>query len=120
MGDQPLQASILHANGDVQWPPKDEVEKGKNVMIVAKRAFNSFRRNDSRYNNTLSNDELEDSAWKRGDFIAHFPTANKLSLMIQLLEEEGMAELLPPIEERFPFSLPAPGKSNSAGHCWCD
>jgi len=118
--DQPLQASILLANGDVEWPPKDEVEKGKNVMIVAKRAFNSFRRNDSRYNNTLSNDELEDSAWKKGDFIAHFPASNKLSLMIQLLEEEGMAELLPKVEERFPFPLPAPGKSNGAGHCWCD
>eukprot|EP00546_Thalassionema_frauenfeldii_P003757 CAMPEP_0178918282 /NCGR_PEP_ID=MMETSP0786-20121207/13745_1 /TAXON_ID=186022 /ORGANISM="Thalassionema frauenfeldii, Strain CCMP 1798" /LENGTH=721 /DNA_ID=CAMNT_0020591985 /DNA_START=354 /DNA_END=2519 /DNA_ORIENTATION=- len=118
--DQPLQASILLANGDVEWPPKDEVEKGKNVMIVAKRAFNSFRRNDSRYNNTLSNDELEDSAWKKGDFIAHFPASNKLSLMIQLLEEEGMNELLPKVEERFPFSLPAPGKSNGAGHCWCD
>jgi len=118
--DQPVQLSILLARHELQWPPVEEEEVGRHVMVAPKRLFNSFRR-AKLYSKA---DEEEGGQWKSGDFLAHFASKQKYSLMIELLQEENLPGL-PPIEQRYEFSLPAQGSSVSyedtkAGTCWCD
>mmetsp|Transcript_15567 Transcript_15567/g.31494 ORF Transcript_15567/g.31494 Transcript_15567/m.31494 type:complete len:556 (+) Transcript_15567:3-1670(+) len=117
--DQPIQLSLLLAQNELMWPPKDEIEMGQHVMVVPKRRLNSFRRNPL-YSNV---DAEEGGQWERGDFLAHFASNNKYSLMVDLLDQEKLPGV-PPVEERYSFPLPAPGVEHdqytNAGTCWCN
>lgn len=53
--DQPVQLSLLVAQKELKWPPRSEVKSGNHVMIVPKRHFNSFKRDD--YYATTDQDE---------------------------------------------------------------
>ena len=113
--DQPIQMSLLLAQNELTWPPQFEEERGKHVMIVKKRKINSFRRDDTH----SAHDNSEGGQWERGDFIAHFASGNKYSLMLSLMEQEGMPGI-PSIENRYPFPIPLPGEETTAGNCWLD
>ena len=117
--DQPIQLSLLLVQDELRWPPTTEVEMGQHVMVVPKRRLNSFRRNPLH----SQNDVEEGGQWERGDFLAHFASNNKYSLMIDLLEEENLPGV-PSVEERYSFPLPAPDAGHSqyanAGSCWCE
>jgi hypothetical protein len=115
--DQPVQLSLLVAQRELSWPPTSELERGKHVMIVPKRHLNSFRRDDY----YVMTDQEEGGQWHQGDFLAHFASGNKYSLMVDLMEQENLPGV-PPVERRYPFPIPAPGVDNSikSGSCWCD
>jgi hypothetical protein len=113
--DQPIQMSLLLARKELTWPPVSEEERGPHVLIVRKTKLNSFRRNEE----YSTKDVSEGGQWKRGDFIAHFASGNKYSLMLDLMQDEGLPGI-PPLEQRYPFSIPLPGHDTPAGTCWCD
>lgn len=113
-----MQISILIAQKQIAFPPKEEYEVGPNIVVTKKRLFNSFRRDDRH----AGNDASEDGEWKKGDFIAHFATKRKFAEMLRLYAELGLE--LPPVSDRFGFSIPAQGDSEfqeaRSGTCWCD
>lgn len=113
--DQPVQLSLLLAAGELEWPPKIEEERSVHVLIVPKKRMNSFRRDKKFYNQ----DVLEGCQWEHGDWIAHFASGNKYSLMIDMLDKLNMPT--PPVPERFPFPLEDGHHVNEtqSGSCWC-
>jgi len=112
--DQPVQLSLLLAADELRWPPTNEEERGSHVMVVPKRRMNSYRR-DAWFS---QQDLAEGSQWQLGDWIVHFASGNKYSLIIDLLEEIGTE--LPQISARFPFLSKGAAKQDiQSGTCWC-
>lgn len=112
--DQPVQLSLLLASNELSWPPIHEEEYGPHVMVVPKRRLNSFQRDA--IHSVL--DIREGAQWEPGDWIAHFASGKKFSLMIDLLKDMGMPT--PPISVRFPFvDQIADSQETNVGTCWC-
>jgi hypothetical protein len=108
--DQPVQLSLLLAENELEWPAKTEEERGPHTLIVQKRKLNSFYR-DAVYQKT---DLEEGGHWESGDFIAHVASGSKYSLMIDVLQGEGLRGI-PLLARRYEFPLPVRGTETEAG-----
>ena len=100
--DQPAQISLLLAQEELSWPPVDEREVGRHAMVVNKRLFNSFCREDE----FSAVDAVEDVQRREGDFTAHFVAKRsyKYDLMFRLVETVNFILASCKLDASFPFA----------------